>query len=182
MRNLLDVSIHFGRRGKRPVEKRHVDTAHDLGIRSKLGANCSVGSSTLHEVLEQMLPAAGGIPLAIQPNAGLPSRIGQLLDMSLRELEKILYFEEYVVLDAKLQGVKKKDLVAVDKARKLFPACRAQYLSSFFWPDIVYKNSKAPLKARPSGELRIHFYVPVYLSAVLFLRREVKDKVERHIF
>src|SRR6266576_3587065 len=35
------------------------------------------------------------------------------------ELEKILYFEEYVVLDAKIQGVKKKDLLAVDKARKL---------------------------------------------------------------
>src|SRR5512132_733087 len=50
---------------------------------------------------------------------GLPSRIGQLLDMSLRELEKILYFEEYVVLDAKINGVKKKDLMAVDKARKL---------------------------------------------------------------
>src|SRR5467141_4015446 len=56
---------------------------------------------------------------------GLPSRIGQLLDMSLRELEKILYFEEYVVLEstieavAKVPGIKKKDLVAVDKARKL---------------------------------------------------------------
>src|ERR671918_1149814 len=50
---------------------------------------------------------------------GLPSRIGQLLDMSLRELEKILYFEEYVVLESKLQGIKKKDLVTVDKARKL---------------------------------------------------------------
>jgi DNA-directed RNA polymerase subunit beta' len=50
---------------------------------------------------------------------GLPSRIGQLLDMSLRDLEKILYFEEYVVLDAKINGVKKKDLMAVDKARKL---------------------------------------------------------------
>src|ERR671926_91744 len=50
---------------------------------------------------------------------GLPSRIGQLLDMSLRELEKILYFEEYVVIDSKINGVKKKDLVAVDKARKL---------------------------------------------------------------
>jgi DNA-directed RNA polymerase subunit beta' len=50
---------------------------------------------------------------------GLPSRIGQLLDMSLRELEKILYFEEYVALDSKINGVKKKDLVAVDKARKL---------------------------------------------------------------
>jgi DNA-directed RNA polymerase subunit beta' len=50
---------------------------------------------------------------------GLPSRIGQLLDMSLRELEKILYFEEHVVLDTRLPGVKKKDLMAVDKARKL---------------------------------------------------------------
>ncbi|HSB70436.1 MAG TPA: DNA-directed RNA polymerase subunit beta' [Candidatus Methylomirabilis sp.] len=29
----------------------------------------------------------------------IPSRIGYLLDMSLRDLEKILYFEEYVVLD-----------------------------------------------------------------------------------
>ena len=50
---------------------------------------------------------------------GLPSRIGQLLDMSLRELEKILYFEEHVVLESRLQGVKKKDLMAVDKARRL---------------------------------------------------------------
>ena len=51
---------------------------------------------------------------------GLPSRIGQLLDMSLRELEKILYFEEYVVIDpGKAPGIKKKDLLSVDKARKL---------------------------------------------------------------
>src|SRR5881396_826414 len=56
---------------------------------------------------------------------GLPSRIGQLLDMSLRELEKILYFEEYVVLEStieavnKVPGIKKKDLVSVDKVRKL---------------------------------------------------------------
>src|SRR5206468_10590943 len=51
---------------------------------------------------------------------GLPSRIGQLVDRSLRELEKILYFEEYVVIDpGKVPGLKKKDLLTVDKARKL---------------------------------------------------------------
>ena len=50
---------------------------------------------------------------------GLPSRIGQLLDMSLRDLEKILYFEEYVVLDPGPSNLKKKDLVTVDKYRKL---------------------------------------------------------------
>jgi DNA-directed RNA polymerase subunit beta' len=51
---------------------------------------------------------------------GLPSRIGQLLDMSLRELEKILYFEEYVVVDpGKVPGLKRKDLLSVDRVRKL---------------------------------------------------------------
>src|SRR5215469_14975344 len=43
------------------------------------GANCSVGSSTLYEVLEQMHGEAGTVPLCIQPNAGLPSRIGERL-------------------------------------------------------------------------------------------------------
>src|SRR3989475_1598989 len=51
---------------------------------------------------------------------GLPSRIGQLLDMSLRELEKILYFEEHVIIEpGKVPGLKKKALVSVDRARKL---------------------------------------------------------------
>jgi homocysteine S-methyltransferase len=44
-----------------------------------VGANCSVGSSTLYDILEQMLPEAGGVPVAIQPNAGLPSRVGERL-------------------------------------------------------------------------------------------------------
>lgn len=30
---------------------------------------------------------------------GVPSRIGTLLDMSLKQLEKILYFESYVCVD-----------------------------------------------------------------------------------
>jgi DNA-directed RNA polymerase subunit beta' len=59
---------------------------------------------------------------------GLPSRIGQLLDMSLRELEKILYFEEYVVLETKIAAVKKKDLMSVDKARKLLEEHGAEAL------------------------------------------------------
>ena len=44
-----------------------------------IGANCSVGSSVLFEVLEQMLPEAGGLALAMQPNAGLPTRIDERL-------------------------------------------------------------------------------------------------------
>ena len=44
-----------------------------------VGANCSVGSSVLYDMLEQMMPEAGGLHVAIQPNAGLPSRVGERL-------------------------------------------------------------------------------------------------------
>src|SRR5947209_8779783 len=62
--------------GRPPAEVAR--TLRALGAQA-LGANCSVGSSTLYDVLERMLPEAGGLPLAIQPNAGLPSRIGERL-------------------------------------------------------------------------------------------------------
>jgi methionine synthase / methylenetetrahydrofolate reductase (NADH) len=62
--------------GRSPAEVAR--TLRSLGVQA-LGANCSVGSSTLYAVLEQMVPSAGAIPLSIQPNAGLPSRIGERL-------------------------------------------------------------------------------------------------------
>jgi homocysteine S-methyltransferase len=62
--------------GHTPVEVAR--TLRGLPIQG-FGANCSVGSSTLYDVLEQMLPEAGGLPVVIQPNAGLPSRVGERL-------------------------------------------------------------------------------------------------------
>lgn len=51
---------------------------------------------------------------------GVPSRIGHLLDLSLRELERILYFEAYVVLDAgDVPGIKIKELLTEEKFRQL---------------------------------------------------------------
>jgi methionine synthase / methylenetetrahydrofolate reductase(NADPH) len=44
-----------------------------------VGATSSVGSSVLYDILEQMVPEAGGLHVAIQPNAGLPSRVGERL-------------------------------------------------------------------------------------------------------
>ncbi len=42
----------------------------------------------------------------------LPSRIGLLLDMQVKNLEKILYFESFVVLDSTLSEIKKGDLLS----------------------------------------------------------------------
>ncbi len=41
----------------------------------------------------------------------LPSRIGLLLDMALKDLERILYFESYIVLDAGLTPLKDRQLL-----------------------------------------------------------------------
>ena len=50
---------------------------------------------------------------------GVPSRIGTLLDMSLKQLEKILYFESYVCVDPGSTDLTEKELVPEDKLRTL---------------------------------------------------------------
>ncbi|GGC94368.1 DNA-directed RNA polymerase subunit beta' [Chelatococcus reniformis] len=44
----------------------------------------------------------------------LPSRIGLLLDMTLKDLERILYFESYVVLDPGITPLKDRQLLSED--------------------------------------------------------------------
>ena len=44
----------------------------------------------------------------------LPSRIGLLLDMALKDLERILYFENYVVIDPGLTPLKERQLLSED--------------------------------------------------------------------
>jgi DNA-directed RNA polymerase subunit beta' len=50
---------------------------------------------------------------------GLPSRIGHLLDLSLRDLERVLYFESFVVVDPGEAPVKEKELLNEDRYREL---------------------------------------------------------------
>ncbi len=45
----------------------------------------------------------------------LPSRIGLLLDMTLKELERILYFENYVVIEPGLTPFKRRELITEDQ-------------------------------------------------------------------
>jgi DNA-directed RNA polymerase subunit beta' len=49
---------------------------------------------------------------------GLPSRIGHLLDISLRDLERILYFEAYVVVDPGESDLKQNQLLNEEQFRK----------------------------------------------------------------
>jgi DNA-directed RNA polymerase subunit beta' len=50
----------------------------------------------------------------------LPSRIGTLLDMTLKELEKVLYFESYVVVDPGVTPLQERELLSESKYRKVY--------------------------------------------------------------
>ncbi|MDP3789759.1 MAG: DNA-directed RNA polymerase subunit beta', partial [Candidatus Omnitrophota bacterium] len=47
-----------------------------------------------------------------------PSRMSALLELSLRDLERVLYYEEYIVLDPGDAPVKKRDLLTEDRYRE----------------------------------------------------------------
>ena len=49
----------------------------------------------------------------------LPSRIGNLLDITLKDLEKVLYSEAYVVVDPKQSGLQKGELLSEERYSKL---------------------------------------------------------------
>jgi DNA-directed RNA polymerase subunit beta' len=49
----------------------------------------------------------------------LPSRIGNILDMPLKELEKVLYCESYVVIDPKESGLESGEMLSEERYGKL---------------------------------------------------------------
>ncbi|WP_022850624.1 DNA-directed RNA polymerase subunit beta' [Limisalsivibrio acetivorans] len=49
---------------------------------------------------------------------GTPSRIGSLLDLSIKDIERIIYFESYIVTDPKDTPLKEKELLTEDHFRR----------------------------------------------------------------
>jgi len=91
------------------------------GIKFK-GTKCDrCGVEVLHSSVRRQ--RMGHIDLAAPVNhiwffKVLPSRIGALLDLSIKELEKIIYYEEYVVIDPGASPLKPNQLLNEDEYRK----------------------------------------------------------------
>ena len=83
---------------------------------------------------------------------GLPSRIGHLLDISLRDLESVLYFESYVVVDPGDAPVKEREIIK-DEAR--FRELDSQYRPTGFKGMMGAEAIKELLKRVVIDELAI---------------------------
>ncbi len=57
----------------------------------------------------------------------VPSRISALLDIGLRDLEKIIYYEEYIVVDPGDTGLKKGELLSEDQHQELLEKYGASF-------------------------------------------------------
>src|SRR5436853_1538584 len=57
----------------------------------------------------------------------MPSRLGTLLDMKTTSLEKVVYFQDYVVVDPGTTPLKERQLLTEDEFRK----ARAEYGDAF---------------------------------------------------
>jgi DNA-directed RNA polymerase subunit beta' len=83
---------------------------------------------------------------------GLPSRIGHLLDISLRDLESVLYFESYVVVDPGDAPVKEREII---KDETKFRELDTQYRPSGFKGMMGAEAIKELLKRVEIQELSI---------------------------
>jgi len=57
----------------------------------------------------------------------MPSRIALVLNMGLRELEKVLYYEEYIVIEPGDTPLEKKELLTEEKYRKCMEDCAGKF-------------------------------------------------------
>jgi len=81
----------------------------------------------------------------------LPSRIGLLLDMTLKDLERILYFEYYVVLEPGLTPLKDRQLLSEDEYVK----AQDQYGADSFTAMIGAEAIREMLKALDLNQMAV---------------------------
>ena len=85
----------------------------------------------------------------------LPSRIGLLLDMTLKDLERILYFEHYVVLEPGLTPLKDRQLLSEDDYIKAQDQFGADSFTAMIGAEAIREMLKALDLEKMAAELRI---------------------------
>src|ERR1700690_679707 len=85
----------------------------------------------------------------------LPSRIGLLLDMTLKDLERILYFEYYVVLEPGLTPLKDRQLLSEDDYVKAQDEFGADSFTAMIGAEAIREMLKALDLEKMAADLRV---------------------------
>jgi DNA-directed RNA polymerase subunit beta' len=85
----------------------------------------------------------------------LPSRIGLLLDMTLKDLERILYFEYYVVLEPGLTPLEDRQLLSEDDYLKAQDTYGADSFTAMIGAEAIREMLKALDLEKMAADLRV---------------------------
>ena len=85
----------------------------------------------------------------------LPSRIGLLLDMTLKSLERILYFESYVVLEPGLTALEDRQLLTEDEYLKAQELYGADSFTALIGAEAIREMLKALDLEKMPADLRV---------------------------
>src|SRR4029434_6494213 len=85
----------------------------------------------------------------------LPSRLGALLDMKTSDIEKIVYFQDYVVTDAGKTPLKRKQLLTEDEYRAAYEKYGADFEAEMGAEAIKKLLGLRDLRA-DTGKIRRH--------------------------
>ena len=96
----------------------------------------------------------------------LPSKIGNLLDLSLKNLEKVLYFDNYIVIDPKETGLKKGQLLSEDRYREALDEYGTKFEAGIGAEavkamlenidlDVIYNELKEDIRATKSAAKKL---------------------------
>ena len=85
----------------------------------------------------------------------LPSRIGNVLDLTLKELERVLYFESWIVLDPKDTTLKKKELLSEDQYLELLDEYGDDAFEAGMGAEAIRKLLEEVNLEELDGELRV---------------------------
>jgi DNA-directed RNA polymerase subunit beta' len=84
----------------------------------------------------------------------LPSRIGLLMDMTLKELERILYFESYVVIEPGLTSLKDRQLLSEDEYLKFQEEFGEDSFTAMIGAEAIREMLKAMDLQKIANDLR----------------------------
>lgn len=103
---------------------------------------------------------------------GIPSRIGTVLDMTMRQLERVLYFESYIVVDSGSTRLKEKVLLTEEEYRK-----NIQEFGDKFKAGIGAEAIRELLRDVELGTLAKDLRSKIHASSSLGIKRKLTKRL-----
>ncbi len=103
---------------------------------------------------------------------GIPSRIGTLLDMTMRQLEKVLYFESYIIVDPGETKLKERELLTDEEYRK-----HVQEFGDKFKAGVGAEAVKELLSSLDLDKLAKELRAKIIASSSLGIKRKLTKRL-----